>query len=322
MAAYDPDEMVGTAPKASYYLIHTEDAGTENIIEEYNWVTGAEYADSLGVDVCTTSLGYIGFDMPQWDHPFAHFDGQTAPMTIGSEIAASRGMVCINAAGNDGPGTCTLGIPADAEHILTVGAVDADGNRAGFSSVGPTYDGRIKPDVMAMGSETYVASGFLDYGPYYNGSGTSFATPVLAGAVVCLRQARPYATVQEICDAIRQCGDRANNPDSYYGYGIPDFSQALAMLNIDEPSEGLPTEVISVFPNPSNGSVHVKLNAGAKADLVVYDIMGRSLYTYSFNGLNHTTLENYLNGLKAGVYFISVNSDVMGSQTMKFVVAE
>ena len=321
MAAYDPDQMVGTAPKASYYLIHTEDAGTENIIEEYNWVSGAEYADSLGVDVCSTSLGYIGFDMPQWEHPFAHFDGHTAPMTIGAEIAASRGMLCINAAANEGPGTCTLGIPADAEHILTIGAVDADGNRASFSSVGPTYDGRIKPDVMAMGQDTYVASGFQDYGLYYNGSGTSFATPVLAGAVACLRQARPYASVQEICDVIRQCGDRADNPDSYYGYGVPDFSQALALLNVEEPNEGI-TEVISVFPNPSNGSVHVKLNAGAKADLVVFDIMGRSLYTYSFNGLNHTTLENYLNGLKAGMYFISVNSDIMVSQTVKFVVAE
>jgi len=166
-----------------------------------------------------------------------------------------------------------------------------------------------------------VASGFQDYGLYYNGSGTSFATPVLAGAVACLRQARPYASVQEICDVIRQCGDRADNPDSYYGYGVPDFSQALALLNVEEPNEGI-TEVISVFPNPSNGSVHVKLNAGAKADLVVFDIMGRSLYTYSFNGLNHTTLENYLNGLKAGMYFISVNSDIMVSQTVKFVVAE
>ena len=322
MAAYDPNNMVGTAPKASYYLIHTEDAPNENIIEEYNWVSGAEYADSLGVDVCSTSLGYVDFDMPQWDHPFAHYDGHTAPMTIGCEIAASRGIICMNAAGNDGPGTCTIGIPADAEHILTVGAVDADGVRAGFSSVGPTYDGRIKPDVMAMGSGTYVASGYSDGDPYYNGSGTSFATPVLAGTVACLRQARPYASVQEICDAIRQCGDRADNPNSYYGYGIPDFSQALALLNVNEPNEGTPVEIISVYPNPSHGEVHVVLNGGAKAELVVYDMMGRCLYTYSFNGLNHTTLENYLNGLKAGVYFISVNSDIMGSQTMKLVVAE
>ena len=322
MAAYDPDDMMGTAPKASYLLIHTEDGDGENIVEEYNWVSGAELADSLGVDVCSTSLGYVGFDMSEWDHPFPDYDGHTAPMTIGAEIAASRGMICVNAAGNDGPGTCTLGIPGDAEHILTIGAVDGDGNRASFSSVGPTYDGRIKPDVMAMGEGTYVAAGYADWGwEYYNGNGTSFATPVLAGAVACLRQARPYASVQEICDAIRQCGSNASTPDSYYGYGIPDFSKAIELLHIDEPNGGTPVEVVSVYPNPSNGSVHVVLNGGAKADLAVYDMMGRCLYTYSFNGLNHTTLENQLNSLTSGVYFINAVSE-LGSQTLKLVIAQ
>ena len=320
MAAYVPNEMVGTAPKASSYLIHTEDGDNENIIEEYNWVSGAEYADSLGVDVCSTSLGYIGFDMPQWDHPFEHFDGHTAPMTIGAEIAASRGMICMNAASNEGDGICTLGIPADAEHILTVGAVDGSGNRADFSSVGPTYDGRIKPDVMAMGQGTYVASGDGGWWPYYNGSGTSFATPVLAGAVACLRQARPYASVQEICDVIRQCGNRADNPDSYYGYGVPDFSQALELLHVDEDS-AQSNELINVYPNPSQGEMHVVLNEGAKAELTVFDFMGRQLYTYNFNGLNHTTLETYLNTLDSGIYFIKAVSE-LGNQTLKLVVTK
>ena len=319
MAAYDPNEMVGTAPKASYYLFHTEDAETENIIEEYNWVSGAEYADSLGVDVCSTSLGYIDFDMPQWDHPLEHFDGHTAPMTIGSEIAASRGMICVNAASNEGDGYCTLGIPADAEHILTIGAVDSNGIRASFSSVGPTYDGRIKPDVMAMGQGTYVASGD-GWWPYYNGNGTSFATPVLAGAVACLRQARPYATVQEICDAIRECSNRADNPDNQYGYGIPDFSQALEMLHVAEVS-AQSNELINVYPNPSQGEVHVTLKEGAKADVTVFDFMGRQRYTYCFNGLNHTTLENYLNTLESGVYFIQAVSE-LGNQTLKLVVTK
>ena len=320
MAAFVPNTMVGTAPKASYYIIHTEDGGSENIVEEYNWVSGAEYADSLGVDVCSTSLGYNGFDMPQWDHPFAHFDGHTAPMTIGAEIAASRGMICINAAGNNGGGTCTLGIPGDAEHILTIGAVNSNGNRADFSSVGPTYDGRIKPDVMALGEGSYVASGYSAWeGEYYNGNGTSFATPILAGAVACLRQARPYASVQAICDAIRQCSDRVDNPDSYYGYGIPDFSQAMELLSVNEPMGNTPAHVISVFPNPSNGEVHVALNAVHKADLTVYDITGRQLFAYSFNGLNHTTLENFLNTLGAGVYFINAVSEA-GNETLKLVL--
>ena len=321
MAAYDPNNMVGTAPKASYYLIHTEDGDHENIIEEYNWVSGAEYADSLGVDVCSTSLGYIDFDLEQWNHPFEHFDGHTAPMTVGSEIAASRGMICMNAASNEGDGFCTLGIPADAEHILTVGAVDAAGNRASFRSVGPTYDGRIKPDVMAMGEGTYVASGYYDWLPYYNGNGTSFSTPVLAGAVACLRQARPYASVQEICDAIRACSDRADNPDNRYGYGIPDFSQALEMLHVEEPIGNTSTHFVSVYPNPSQGEVHVALNGVHKAELTIYDIMGHKLYTYSFNGLNHTTLERFLNTLSDGVYFINAVSEV-GNQTLKLVMTK
>ncbi len=320
MGAYDPNNMVGTAYKASYYLIHTEDGDSENIIEEYNWVSGAEYADSLGVDVCSTSLGYITFDMSQWDHPFEHYDGKTAPMSIGCEIAASRGMICMNAAGNEGDGNCTLGIPADAEHIVTVGAVNAAGDRASFSSVGPTYDGRIKPDVMAMGEGTYVASGYGSWWPYYNGNGTSFATPVLAGAVACLRQARPYSSVQEICDALRACGNRAENPDSKYGYGIPDFSQALELLKVEEHSVAA-NEIINVYPNPSQGEVKVALKEGAKADVTVYDITGRQLYTYTFNGLNHTTLENYLNTLGTGVYFINAVSE-LGSQTVKLVVTK
>ncbi|MBO7082447.1 MAG: S8 family peptidase [Bacteroidales bacterium] len=319
MGAYDPNNMVGTAPKASYYLFHTEDGGGENIVEEYNWVSGAEYADSLGVDVCSTSLGYIDFDMPQWDHHFPDYDGHTAPMTIGAEIAASRGIICMNSAGNEGSGTCTLGIPADAEHILTVGAVNAAGERAYFSSVGPTYDGRIKPDVMAMGEGTYVASGYGSWWPYYNGDGTSFSCPVLAGAVACLRQARPNASVQEICDAIRMAGNNADNPDSYNGYGIPNFHLALETLKVDTFHQQ--NEIISVFPNPSNGNVHLKLIEGFTADIKVFDVMGRHLKSYRFDGLNHNAIEHFLNGLDNGVYFIQADSE-NGSQTVRLVITK
>ncbi len=316
IGAYDPQNMVGTAPKASFYLIHTEDGDSENIIEEYNWVSGAEYADSLGVDVCSTSLGYITFDMPQWNHPFEHYDGKTAPMTIGAEIAASRGMLCLNSAGNEGDGVCTLGIPADAEHILTIGAVDDRGERAGFSSVGPTYDGRIKPDVMAMGYNTYVAT---SNGGYSNGSGTSFSCPVMAGMVTCLWQAFPNATAAEIRDAVRQCSNRVQNPDNKYGYGIPDFQEALGLLPVHEIVKT--DNIISVYPNPSRGAVNVKLMEGAEANVHVCDYMGRQLFSYHFNGLNHTTLENELNELSTGIYFISVNSE-SGNQTLKLVITK
>lgn len=318
MGAYDPNEMVGTAYKASYYLFHTEDGAGENIVEEYNWVSGAEYADSLGVDVCSTSLGYIDFDMPQWDHHFEDFDGHTAPMSIGAEIAASRGMVCMNSAGNEYAGNCTLGIPADAEHIVTVGAVNAQGQRADFSSTGPTYDGRIKPDVMAMGEDTYVASGYGSWWPYYNGSGTSFSCPVLAGAVACLRQAFPTASVQEICDALRAAGNYANNPDNYYGYGIPDFVEAyniLLSLSVDETTVG-EDELFSVFPNPGKGNLKIALNDGVEIiDGTVYDMTGRVV----FNTMNVKELESALNNLSAGVYQVKMDSE-QGSQIVKVVI--
>ena len=318
MAAYDPNNMVGTAPKASYLLIHTEDGNGENIVEEYNWVSGAELADSLGVDVCSTSLGYIDFDMPQWDHPFEHFDGHTAPMTIGAEIAASRGMLCMNSAGNEGGGTCTLGIPADAEHILTVGAVDASGQRAWFSSVGPTYDGRIKPDVMAMGEDTYVASGYPGWQPYYTGNGTSFSNPVLAGAVACLRQACPNASVQEICDALRAVGNNANNPDSYNGYGIPDFLAALNMLNAVEELEFGDNEIVSVYPNPSKGKVNVAISDGITIyGITIYGITGNVLV----NTNNINELETTLNNLNSGIYTVKVDSE-KGNQTVKVVICK
>lgn len=320
MAANQPETFVGTAPMASYYLLHTEDLGCENIVEEYNWVSGAEYADSLGVDLCSTSLGYIDFDMSQWNHPFEHYDGHTAPMTIGAEIAVSRGIICLNSAGNEGDGTCTLGIPADAEHVLTVGAVDEDGERAWFSSVGPTYDGRIKPDVMAMGEGTYVASGYPSWFPFWNGDGTSFSCPVMAGAVACLRQARPDASVQEICDAVRMSGNNAETPDSYFGYGIPDFVVALGALPLHvEDTFIQKEEIIAAFPNPSKGNVRIALKEGYQAELTVFDIMGRQLKSYHFNGLNHTSFENYLNNLESGVYFIKADSE-FGSQTLKVVL--
>ncbi len=317
IAAYDPNEMVGTAYKASFYLFHTEDGNGENIVEEYNWVSGAELADSLGVDICSTSLGYIDFDMPQWDHHFPDYDGHTAPMTIGAEIAASRGMICTNSAGNEGSGTCTLGIPADAEHIITVGAVNSAGQRASFSSVGPTYDGRIKPDVMAMGEGTYVASGYGSWWPYYNGDGTSFSNPVLAGAVACLRQARPNASVQEICDAVRAAGNNANNPDNYNGYGIPNFVDALGMVSVGEVALG-ENEVLSVFPNPSKGNVKVTFKDGVdNADMTVYDNMGRVI----INTMNVNEIESVLNNLSSGVYTVQVNSE-RGNQVLKVVLTK
>lgn len=318
MAGYEPEVFVGTAPKASYYLLHTEDVNSENIIEEYNWVSGAEYADSLGVDVCSTSLGYTDFDMSQWNHPYEQLDGHSAPMSIGATIAASRGMICVNSAGNSGADAFPyISVPADVEEVMTIGAVDSDGSRAYFSSVGPTADGRIKPDVMAMGAGTAVASG---EGGYYNGSGTSFSCPLLAGMLTCFKQANPQNTPAEIRDAIRECSSRAEQPDNYYGYGIPDFVQAMSILPTHEDPAST-EKLVDVYPNPSRNNVNIRLKQGSLATVEVCDFMGRILYVCQFNGLNHTSLETFVNRLNSGLYFIKASSD-SGSQIVKLVITK
>ncbi|VAW29171.1 Peptidase S8 and S53, subtilisin, kexin, sedolisin, partial [hydrothermal vent metagenome] len=160
MAADIPGTMIGTAPKASYWLLRSEDARSENVIEEYNWVSAAEFADSVGADVINSSLGYIAFDDTTFSHPYSDMDGKTCISTRGAEIAASKGILVVNSAGNDGQSIAFpwIGAPADGDSVLTAGAVTATGIRASFSSIGPTYDGRIKPTVMAMGQGDAVAN--------------------------------------------------------------------------------------------------------------------------------------------------------------------
>ncbi|MBQ0015526.1 MAG: S8 family serine peptidase [Bacteroidales bacterium] len=227
VGAYLPSVYVATAPKATYVLCITEDA-TESPIEELNWVSAAEYLDSLGIDVINTSLGYRGFDDTTLRHPFSDLDGKTAWMSIGADIAASRGILCVNSAGNEGrEGSGSLSVPADAEHILSVGAAWSNGDRAAFSSWGQTADGRVKPDVMAQGVLVYVS---MPGGGYAYANGTSMASPITAGMVACLRQAAPNASVQQIFDAIRASGSNAMHVDNRIGYGVPDYKKALQLL--------------------------------------------------------------------------------------------
>jgi len=315
MAGYLPNEYVGTAPKASYYLFMTEDVDSENIIEEYNWVSAAELADSLGVDVCSTSLGYVDFDMEEWTHIYSDLDGATAPISRGATIACSRGMLCVNSAGNSGQKPFPyISAPADVEAVLTIGAVNDIGEIAPFSSIGPTFDLRVKPDIVAMGwGDRVVAYN----GTYYNGSGTSYACPIIAGMTTCLWQARPYATPSEINDALRQTANMAQIPDFQYGYGLPDY--VAAMNELPEKKEPESDNLITVCPNPSSGNIHILLEEALKVDIVVNDILGHKILTYEFNGLNHASLENKLNQLRAGVYIITARTE-NHHQTIRFVV--
>ncbi len=229
MGANLPGQMVGTAPHADYWLLRSENGSTEYLVEELNWVSAAEYADSVGADVINSSLGYTTFDDPAQNHSYADMDGNTTPITIGADLAASKGILVVNSAGNSGNTSWQyIGAPADGDSVFSIGAVNSSGTYASFSSQGPTYDGRIKPDVVAQGQGTTIISAYS--GSVTTGNGTSFSSPVTAGMVACLWSAFPDRKNTEIMQAIRQSASQYTNPDGYLGYGIPDYLEALNIL--------------------------------------------------------------------------------------------
>ena len=220
MAANEPHVMVGSAPEASYWLLRSEDDYTEQPVEEDYWVAAAEYADSLGVDIVNTSLGYYEFDDPEANYTYRELDGHTSPMSVAASLMAGKGMVLVCSAGNSGKESWKkITPPADAVNILSVGAVNVDGINADFSSIGNTADNRIKPDIMSVGFNASVVSenGIPSYA-----HGTSFAAPVFCGLVACLWQACPWLTAMQLIKLIQQSADRADFPDNIFGYGVPD----------------------------------------------------------------------------------------------------
>ena len=224
MAAHAPNYYVGVAPEAEYLLVRCEDERTESLAEEDYWASAAEYADSCGVDVINSSLGYHGFDDSSMDHHYYEQDGNTALISRTASMCADKGIVCVNSAGNDGMGSWKkINFPADATDILTVGSINEHGMNAAFSAVGPTADGRIKPDVMAFGSPTCVITG---RGSIINDNGTSFSSPLVAGMVACLWQALPGKTAKQIIKLVKLAGDNQQHPDNVFGYGVPDFWKA------------------------------------------------------------------------------------------------
>jgi len=234
ISGYMPGTYIGTAPEAKVSLFRTEASHYELLIEELNWIRAAEIADSLGVDIINSSLGYTTFDDPFMDHTQEDLDGVTTYVAKGAKIAASRGMLIVNSAGNDGNKPWKkLDTPADVMEILTVGAVDSDRERVNFSSTGPTSDGRIKPDICALGHQTALVS---TYGGAYSGNGTSYSTPVMTGFMACLMQKYPDIPPSVLCDAIRFGASKQGRPDTLVGYGIPDakYSQLALGENSSE----------------------------------------------------------------------------------------
>jgi hypothetical protein len=229
IAANMPGIFMGTAPKASFYLYRTEDAATEYPIEEQNWAAGAERADSLGVDVCSTSLGYFTFDNAVFNHTYADMNGDVTMIARAADMAAKKGMLIVVAAGNEGNSSWHYIItPADADSVVAVGAVSTSGVVASFSSYGPSSDGQIKPCVAATGVNAVIANPATGQPSF--GNGTSFACPNMAGLSTCLWQAFPEVNNMSIINNLQLASDRFNNPDNRTGYGIPNMKKAFVQL--------------------------------------------------------------------------------------------
>lgn len=230
IAANRPESMVGSAPRANFYLYRTEDEASEYPIEEQNWVAAAEVADSSGADMISSSLGYAYFDDPAFNHNYPERNGNTSIVTRGADLAAKKGLIVMNSAGNSGNegGEAKFVIcPADGDSVVAVGAVDASGNIASFSSWGPNAAGKIKPNIVSVGQGTAIAG--FDGRPI-RGNGTSYANPNLAGLVACLWQAFPETGNMDIIDAVQKSSHKYSNPDNRFGYGIPDFKKAFSLL--------------------------------------------------------------------------------------------
>lgn len=275
MAAHSPGDLVGTAPQAQYALFRTEYVDSENVWEEDNWTVAAEICDSLGCDILNTSLGYTTFDDSTQNHSYADLDGNTTVISIAAGIASSKGMIPVTSAGNSGSSAWYhIGAPADAKGTLAVGAVGADRLAADFSSHGYSADGRVKPDVAARGHQTH---GVVPWGYVTGGiNGTSFSSPVCAGAVACLWQLHPNSSNSEIMDAVRQSGHLFRNPNEDLGYGIPDMLIADMILRGQEPERDQ-DRLLRVYPSSFQDYFVVELFSENDAELVLelFDMSGK-----------------------------------------------
>ena len=299
MAGFKQDRFVGTAPDASYYLFRTEKVEDETPLEESLWVEAVERADSLGVDVINTSLGYREFDNPNYNYSDDDLDGDTAFITKGANIGFEKGLLLITSAGNSG--AKGLGVPADSPGVFSIAAVDHNGIYATFSSQGSEVQPTQKPDVAAQGSFTAVIDKLDRINTAF---GTSFSSPILAGSITCLWQALPNLSNAEIMQLVRLSSSKFDSPDFRLGFGIPDFELALNGQLSTNDSKDLAG--LAVFPNPASNKINVSIpeNVGA-VKLQLFNVLGKKVKERSISKGN-TALD--LADLSKGVYVLRFNS--------------
>jgi len=274
-----PGQFLGTAPDASFWLIRTEYAPTEYLVETDFWCSGIEFADSVGVDVVNSSLGYTQFDDPTMNFTYADMNGKVSRASRAAELAAKKGIIVCNSAGNDGNKTWKyVGSPADADGIVSVGAVTSTGVPSYFSSFGPSSDNRVKPEICSMGTSASVVNttGVPTYG-----NGTSYASPIMAGMMACFLQASkttyPPCDLHTLLKAVFESGSLYASPSAQMGYGIPNFETALAKLPFLNALKITETKDVVIGFNDNDKTIHIRLfdEWGVQNNIVrVYSIIG------------------------------------------------
>ena len=308
LAGSIPEIIGGSAPGADFWLLRTEDTATEFPVEEDFWVAGAEFADSLGADIISSSLGYFTFDDPSMNYKYSDMNGNTTFVTRAADIAASKGILPVNSAGNERDNAWIHIIaPSDGDTVLAVGAVDGNNSISVFSSAGPSYDRRIKPDVVAQGVSVPVQT---NTPVVERAGGTSFSCPVISGMCACIMQAVPEATSSDIIAALQSSSDRFLSPDSLYGYGIPDIVRAIKLLQerfVIKPEDGS-----IVYPNPFTDRLKITFREIPSRLMVeIFNSNGKliSITNYPEYVSRSVDLEG-LRNLAAGIYFIRLTSPV------------
>lgn len=302
MGGYMLDSLIGSAPEASYMLFRTEDSGSETLIEEDNWASAAEYADSLGVDIINSSLGYtILYDDTLNSHSYMDMDGNSTVITNAADLASSRGILVVNSAGNSGNNDWYyIGAPADADSVLAVGAVNSLGEVASFSSRGPTYDGRIKPNVCAQGVMSVVAD---QDSTIRFANGTSFAAPIISGLAACLWQTNMSMTNMELLNMIEISSHLFNNPNDSMGYGIPNFYNAyINSLNLSSHKED-----IIIYPSPFNVDFSIIYKFQKDSRIDIFNATGVLIYSEIFSQACSSVIITALSNMETGVYFLRLN---------------